>query len=247
MVLVQWIRRKGETGMELKGRLGALAEKIPLCTTLADVGTDHAYIPIDAVKRGKCKRAIATDVRKGPIFIAQRNIERHGAREYIETRLGNGLEPLAVGEAEVIVIAGMGGTLIQEILEKGFLQAQKAGSIVLQPMNAIEVVREWLDQNGFTLLDESLTSEGEKIYHILHAQWSGKSGTRDELGYYLGRRLMERNDPLLDRYLVKKLKQLERMISGMEKADARPDNLDDYIQIREYLKGRLKEKSKKVE
>ncbi|NJD04175.1 MAG: SAM-dependent methyltransferase, partial [Ruminiclostridium sp.] len=153
--------------MDLKGRLGAIAEKIPQCGTLADVGTDHAYIPIFAVKNSMCRKAIAADVKSGPVGIAARNIKRYGYEKRIETRLGYGLEPITEAESDVIVIAGMGGILIREIIEKSIEKAQIARVLILQPMNMAEVLRKWLNENGFEIFDETLAEESDKIYNIL--------------------------------------------------------------------------------
>ena len=101
-----------QNNLKLNARLEMIAERIPKCRILADVGTDHAYIPIYAVKNGYCRKSLAVDLREGPLGMASANIKRYGLGEFIETRLGNGLEPITLDECDVVVIAGMGGSLI---------------------------------------------------------------------------------------------------------------------------------------
>jgi len=111
--------------MELKGRLKLIADLTPKCNIVCDIGTDHAYIPIYLVMNKKCQRALACDVRKGPIGFAEKNIAEYGLSQYISTRIGYGLEPLEDNEVDVVVIAGMGGLLIKKYWKK-VLERQKS-------------------------------------------------------------------------------------------------------------------------
>ncbi len=221
--------------MELKGRLGAIAEKIPVCGVLADVGTDHAYIPMYAVMKGVCCKALATDIRIGPVKIAERNIRRCGLEERIEVRLGPGLGPVACGEADTAVIAGMGGLLINEILQDSLEKARGIKSLILQPMNAVELVRKWLYEEGFAIHEELLVSEGKKLYNIICAGWEGSSASRDDYELYIGRELLHSSDPLLGEYLLRKLNQLNIMIDGRNKSDTGRGGLENLIYIRDRL------------
>lgn len=221
--------------MILKGRLGAIAAKIPACSTLADVGTDHAYIPVYAVMEGICKKALATDVRIGPARIAEHNIRQYGLEDKIEVRLGSGLEPVHLNEAEVAVIAGMGGPLICEILLASLEKARNMTLLVLQPMNAIDVVRKWLNDEGFQIYEEFLASEGDKIYNVICTGWKGSSSPRDEYDYFTGRELLLSGDPLLVRYFERKLRQLDVIIKGRDKSNAGRDELESITRIRDRL------------
>jgi len=198
--------------MELKGRLKLIASKVEPCNTVADIGTDHAYIPIFLVSNCICKKAIASDVKAGPIEIARKNICESGLGNLIETRVGNGLEPIKDEEADTIIIAGMGGLLIRDILERGLSKAKNADKLILQPMNAIEALRKWLYDNGFSILDEELTDEGEKIYNVIVANWRGTQIKVKEINYHIGERLIEKRDPLLRKYLTKRIGQLDKII-----------------------------------
>jgi len=222
--------------MELKGRLKLIADKVPLCDTVCDVGTDHAYIPIYLISNKICKKAVATDVKKGPILIAGRNIKESGLEGFIETRLGDGLDPLKEAEVDVIIVAGMGGLLIQEILEKGFKKAQKANKLVLQPMNAIEVLRRWLYDNKFDIEDEQLVDEGEKIYNVIVARWTENKRNPEEIHYYIGEKLIARNDPLLGRYLRKRVRQLDNIIHEMRNSKGDNNRVkQEYMWLRQKM------------
>jgi tRNA (adenine22-N1)-methyltransferase len=225
---------KGDT-MEIKGRLKLIADKIPRCGILADIGTDHAYIPVYAVLNDITKKALATDIRSGPVEIAQKNIRKYGLQQNIEARLGNGLDPVSGQETDVIVIAGMGGVLIQEILRNGIEKAKKAGLLILQPMNAVEVIRKWLNENGFEIIDEALAMEESKLYNVICSKWTGRCSEFDEYDYYMGNKLINGSDPLLKNYLEKKLNQLEVVINGKKKAEIIQDDIENFVSMKDRL------------
>ena len=105
-----------EEYMELTPRLAAVAALVPACHCMADIGTDHAYVPMNLVKKHRAAHAVASDIHKGPLEIARKHIGENGLSRWIETRLGGGLETLQPGECEGVVIAGMGGLMICDIL-----------------------------------------------------------------------------------------------------------------------------------
>lgn len=205
--------------MKLDGRLKLIVESIPQCSILADIGTDHAYIPIHAVRQGRCTRAVAADLRSGPIRMAQANIGRHGLQDVIETRLGDGLEPIDIEECDVIVIAGMGGPLIRRILSDAPEKAQRARKLLLQANNAVDALRRWLYQNGFEIINERLAEDSGKLYCLIEAVWTGTPISRDDFACYIGEKVFIGNDPLLERYLEKKLGELNTIISGRARSD----------------------------
>lgn len=201
--------------MILKGRIKFIADMIPECTILSDIGTDHAYIPIYMVENEKCSKAIACDVREGPVAVANRHIRQYGMEGRIETRLGSGLNPLNEDEMDVCVIAGMGGVLIRELLTEDIEKAKLANALVIQPMNCIELVREWLFQNGFEILDEGLINEGFRIYNVIVAQWTGKIAKKELVYYYIGEKLIEKKDPLLKKYINRRIDLMDRVLKQM--------------------------------
>jgi len=202
--------------MNLKERLKLIISKVPPSDCVCDIGTDHAYIPINLILNKVCKKVIATDVKEGPVLVARKNIEKYGLLEYIDTRVGDGLSAIEEDEADVIIIAGMGGILIKNILAEGFNKAKKAKRLILQPMSYSEVLREWLLKSGFEIIDEELTLEGRKVYNVMVAAWDGKERNDEDVYYYIGRRLVENNDPLLIRLAEIKLRHVNRVINGLK-------------------------------
>lgn len=163
--------------LTLTGRLGLICDMLPSGRCLCDVGTDHALVPAVAVLDGKYAHAVASDIRPGPLERAARTLRRHDLEARIELRLGAGLEPVAPGECDGIVIAGMGALMITGILTQGAAVAKEAACILLQPMHAQEKLRPWLRANGYALLDERLAQEGEKRYQVLAVRYDGASGS----------------------------------------------------------------------
>ena len=125
---------------------------------IADIGTDHAYIPIYLVKNDLAEYVIAGDVRQGPVDIAKANVEKHKLSDKIEVRLGSGLSVIEKGEVDTVIIAGMGGQLISEILSADTEKAREC-NLVLQPMNAQYELRKYLISNGFSITDEDIAIE----------------------------------------------------------------------------------------
>lgn len=206
--------------MKLNARLGMITGRIPHCRVLTDIGTDHAYIPIHAAENGLCRKSIAADLREGPLRMAGANIRRHGLENVIETRLGNGLEPILPEECDIIVIAGMGGSLIQEILSSSVEKAKEARLLLLQPNNATDVLRRWLYENGFEIETEALALDAGKLYCLISTKWTGRKAVRDDFDYYAGDILLKSRDPLLQEYIGKKIKELDVVIEGRKKSKA---------------------------
>ena len=153
--------------MELSRRLRAVAGLVTPGNRLADVGTDHGYIPIYLIKEKKIPSAIAMDVNRGPLQRAVVHISEEGLTEKIETRLSDGLKELKPGEVDAAVIAGMGGALTIRILEEGREVAEKMKELILQPQSEIARVRYWLTENGFSIEEEDIVLEDGKYYPMM--------------------------------------------------------------------------------
>lgn len=212
----------------LRGRLAAILDMIPHCDTVCDIGTDHAHIPVQAVQSGMCKKAVASDVRSGPLDRARRTIDKHGLSASIDLRLGNGLEPVKTEECDVIILAGMGGLLITEILTASPEKARHANRILLQPMHAQEMVRPWLWDNGYHIIDERLAKDSGKLYEILAVHYKGAENvdaSRDGYtifgGKYpllvglIGAILVQKRDPLLTEWVADKIAKQKKIAHGM--------------------------------
>lgn len=149
-------------------RLEMVASFVPQGAVLLDVGSDHAYLPIELVARGQIKSAIAGEVVDGPYQSALKNVEAHGLKEKIQVRLANGLAAFEEeDQVSVITIAGMGGRLIATILEEGMDKLANVERLILQPNNREDDLRIWLQDHGFQIVAESILEEAGKFYEIL--------------------------------------------------------------------------------
>lgn len=202
--------------MELSGRLKQIADLIPICRTVADVGTDHGYIPIYCVSHDICGTAVAMDINPLPLNAAQRNIEKNGLDCKISLRLSNGLDSLKRGEADVIVIAGMGGLLMRDILQNGDAVIDDNTMLILQPMLAARELREYLYESGFDVCDEYVCREINKFYNIITARRG--NGKHTEYDAVVGRNLKENSPNEFPAYVDYKLRVLGNIAEGMKKA-----------------------------
>ena len=149
-------------------RLELVASFVPQGAILLDVGSDHAYLPIDLIERGQIESAIAGEVVEGPYQSAVKNVEAHGLKEKIQVRLANGLAAFEeADQVSVITIAGMGGRLIARILEEGLDKLANVERLILQPNNREDDLRIWLQDHGFEIVAENILEEAGKFYEIL--------------------------------------------------------------------------------
>ena len=149
-------------------RLELVASFVPQGSILLDVGSDHAYLPIELVERGQIEAAIAGEVVVGPYQSAVKNVDAHGLEEKIQVRLANGLAAFEEeDQVSVITIAGMGGRLIATILEEGLDKLASVERLILQPNNREDDLRLWLQEHGFQIVAESILEEAGKFYEIL--------------------------------------------------------------------------------
>lgn len=168
--------------MRLSDRLETVVSMVRPAESAADIGTDHGHVPVELVRRGTVKRALAMDVRKGPLSRAEESVAMAGLENRIETRLSDGLEKLSPGEAEAVVIAGMGGELMIHILEQGRHMWDSVGQWILSPQSEIPKMRKWLWDNGFPVEKEEMVFEGNFIRSFLWAgreRMIGRSGRND--------------------------------------------------------------------
>ncbi len=205
--------------MKLSRRLAAIAGMIPERSSVADIGTDHAYLPIYLAKRGTYNTIIATEVSAGPLARALSNVSEHKMENRVELRLGSGLEVLSKNEVDVIIMAGMGGTTITELLDenRGFLSSLRF--LVLQPMGDTAHLRRWLDQNGFFPADEDLVYEEEKYYEIMAVK-KGLDQRYREFRHLVGPCLIEKRHPLLVGFLKEKIRKRRDVLSQLKRASS---------------------------
>ena len=185
--------------MEISARLQAISDLVRY-PTMADIGTDHGYVPIALHKKNRITKAFACDIHKGPLEKAKKNIQAENAQNVIETRLGNGLCPLEPYEAESIVIAGMGGILISEILLQSPQVVETAKELILSPHSDTDLVRRTLHEIGFFIEEEQMLKEDGKYYTILRAI-HGQEKYHREIEYLYGKKLLEKKDSILLEFL----------------------------------------------
>jgi len=201
--------------LDLGPRLRAIAALVPEgCECLADIGTDHGYIPVSLLLERRIPHAVAADIRALPLDHARRTAAQYGVTAGLDFQLGDGLTVLEPGEADTIIIAGMGGDAITEILAAA--PWSRAGPLLLlQPMSKAEVLRAWLPLNGYEVLAEKLVQDKGVLYPILTVRGGVMPPASDAQTW--GGFLLER-DPLWGRYLADRLLRLRRAAAGLEKA-----------------------------
>ena len=217
-------------------RLETVASFVPQGAVLLDVGSDHAYLPIELVKKGHIERAIAGEVVEGPYQSAIKNVKEHDLVEKIQVRLANGLAAFEESDqVSVITIAGMGGRLIASILEEGFDKLAHVERLILQPNNREDELRSWLQDYGFQIIAESILEEAGKFYEILVAETGEmKLSARDtRFGPFLARE----DSPVFVQKWQKEAEKLEFALGQIpEKNQEERQVLVDKIQaIKEVL------------
>lgn len=193
---------------------------------IADIGTDHAYIPIYLVENGISEKAIAGDVCEGPVKIAKANIEKNNLSDKIEVRLGSGLSVIEKDEVDTIIIAGMGGQLISEIIDADIEKAREC-SLVLQPMNAQYELRKYLIKNGFSITDENIALEGFKVYNVMNVQNGRQAEFENDIEYHLPKYL--KSNKYYKELYEKKHREFFKVVSGLENSkDVDTEKLEMY-------------------
>ncbi len=180
---------------------------------IADIGTDHAYIPIHLIQHHLAEKVIASDVRKGPCDIARANVEKNGMSDKIEIRLGSGLSVLEEGETDTIIIAGMGGQLISEIIAGNAELARKC-KLVLQPMNAQYELRKFLAMNNFKITGEDLALEGFKVYNIMTVENGEGVKFENDIEYHIPKYL--KSNKYYRHLYEKKHREFTKVINGLK-------------------------------
>lgn len=226
----------------LSKRLQKIADTVRKSNIIADIGTDHAYIPIYLIKKGIAERAVAADISAGSCKKAQLNIDNNHLADFIDVRCGNGLEVIDKGESiDTIIIAGMGGLLAISVLESNREIVNKAKQIVLQPQRDIDKVRRYIHSIGFRINSENMLVEGDKFYNIIDADKGREEYT--EIEYLFGKCLIENKSQILKEYVDIELNKLLTVLKNMsdngkinDKAYKRLDSLRcNYLEVKKCL------------
>lgn len=198
----------------LQPRLQLISELIPQNAKLADIGTDHGYLPTFLIRQARIKSAIAADIGAEPLDHARRTAEEYGVSD-IDFRLCDGLADISPEEVDTVVIAGMGGETIISILSAA-PWAKENTLLLLQPMTKIELLRRWLGENSYVFEQERLVWDKEILYPIFLVR-GGKKRELNEVETYAGVAL--ENDPLYGDYLDHQMSRLQKAIDGLNKAN----------------------------
>ena len=198
---------------QLDNRLKLCADFVRKGAKLADIGTDHAYLPVWLCRIGRCPSAVAADINPEPLRRGQATIIESGMSGRIETRLSDGLKEIKPDEADDIVIAGMGGELIAKILSECSFATDSSKHFILQPMTKSEVLVAWLCENGFKILRQDCCVASGKCYTVLLVKYSGEKHIADELYCYLGE-LSPQNNKTHLRFVEGHLNRLSKQAVG---------------------------------
>nr|WP_265588832.1 class I SAM-dependent methyltransferase [Terrisporobacter petrolearius] len=211
---------KGRNKVKLTNRLLKIASLVSENKRLADIGTDHGYIPVYLLNQNKIDFAILADINKGPLENARNEVRRNKLEDKVDLRLGSGIEVLKKGEVEEVIIAGMGGILIGELLEANKEVAHSVEKLILQPMQAQEELRQYLLNNGYEIIDECLEKEDFRLYEIIIAKYTGKNTlVEDNIYYEVGKKLIENKDKLLTEFINNKIKKYNNIINKLGDKD----------------------------
>ena len=210
--------------MELSKRLAAVAGMVSSGNVVCDVGCDHGYVSIYLVQAHVSPRVIAMDVRKGPLSHAREHIRMSGLEDYIETRLSDGLDALEYGEADTLILAGMGVRLMEAILTRGRDKVRGMKELILQPQSELMAFRRFLTQEGYGIADENMVLEEGKFYPMMRvvpgAVGCSENTTEEDelLGDLYGRLLLQQRHPVLKQYLDFQKEKLEELVRRLENA-----------------------------
>ena len=208
----------------LSGRMQMVADMVSKGNVLADIGCDHGFVSIYLLEKGICSKVIAMDVNEGPLLRAKEHVKERGLAPYIDVRLSDGMEKLLIGEADSILIAGMGGDLVIRILQNGHQVCRAVKELILQPQSELKRVREFLRDNHYKIVDEDMILEDGKYYPMMKvipvevdAFWKDKPEEIIEPCDMYGPLLIKNGNPVLRKFLVKQHNQLNGILEWLKK------------------------------
>lgn len=224
--------------MELSKRLSWIIEKLDKVEIIMDIGTDHGYIPIYLVKNNIALKVIASDINKDPLKKAEINASLDGVIDKIDLRLGAGLTPLKNNEANAVIIAGMGGNLIRDILENDLKKVKNLEYLILQPAQNPEVLRKYLYNSDYEILDEDICLDEGKYYEIFKVKYKkGDYISLDDIFYEISPTILNRKSPIFKAYIKSKIDKNETVMEFIK------DNTEHALERR----NELKEKNQKLQ
>ena len=204
--------------VKLTPRLAAIAKYVPEGSSVADIGTDHAYLPVYLLTQKISQKVIATDIHENPLSSAIELMEMLNLTRKIDIRLGDGLRVLKPAEADVIVLAGMGGGTMAHILDASPEVVASIKRLIVQPMVRPSRVRTWIEENKFEIVDEDLVEDDGIIYEIIIAEPGSAKYTFEEI--FIGPQILAKKPVLLKKYLLQQQITLQENLVEMDKSDS---------------------------
>lgn len=210
--------------LNLSERMLMAARMVRRGNTVADIGTDHAYLPAYLVINGISPKALACDVRKGPLDNAKKTVEQYGIHDKITLRLSDGFDKIKSDEADDFIMCGMGGTLMEELVSRTEWLKDSSKRIIVQPQSHAEDIRRFFVKNGFEILVEDACTDSGKIYCAMAAEYTGRISDRKVSYIYTGR-LPECRKPEAKLYLENMVSRLKTKHEA-EKIHGNPETAD---------------------
>lgn len=207
--------------MKLTPRLQKIVEQVATGHRVADIGTDHGYIPIYLLKNKISPFVIAGDINEKPLESAENNIKKYGFSNQAETRLGSGLSVLMPGEVDTAIIAGMGGLLISDLLEASKEVVKSINTLILQPMQAQSELRKYLVSNDFIIEKDILVKEDHHIYEIIIVK-HGLQEVKDPIYYDIGFYINSNPKPLSTEFINRKIIATKQVITNISSNASQP-------------------------
>ena len=214
--------------MKLDSRLMAIANLVRKDKVFADIGTDHAYLPVYLVENGIIQKAIAADLRVGPLDNAKETVVSYGFIDKIELRLSDGLDNFKENEVQEIAVAGIGGLLIASFIERTSWLKNSDIHLILQPMTHVEDLRKTLFDNGFVIDNEVVAEDGDKLYIIISAFYYGDATAFTDLDLIVGR-LPLNQDELSKKYLAKIYTKYNKKLVALKNANKGCTDLEKLV------------------
>ncbi len=227
--------------IELSARMQALVKMVSKGSVVCDVGCDHGWVSIYLVQKGIAQRVYAMDVRTGPLERAKEHIIRYQLEEAIETRLSDGLTNLAIGEADCMICAGMGGPLMMKILTEGREKARGMKELILQPQSELARFRRFLREEGYKIVAEDMVLEDGKFYPMMKVEPVEKqeklnlSAEEQQLWDAYGEYLLKEKHPVLKKYLLKGKEQAENLLQHLKEKGTASDRIEQLQEELELL------------
>ena len=230
---------------KISKRLSAAAQFVRSGAIVADIGTDHGYLPIFLAEQGKISKAIAADINIGPLNSAKENIKKNNLEDIIDTYLTDGLNGIEKYAPTDVVICGMGGELIARIIEDAPFVKDSKIRLVLQPMTMIKELREYL-KNGFLTVAEKIVFEDGKLYQIICAEYDGKYHNLTPAQLEIGAKNIENGGELFGKLLNSVIAKKEKVQKGLHLGGKESSEVDTVLKELYEIKERYESTGEKI-